>query len=152
MLIEADTCYIQKNPLIGRKVIYVERLRESVWGWNLCDLTVIKLEKVPELLRYKGMASSAYDDQGLEVIPKPVFMKLQAMVRLYEATAQARGEAHPQPETNETMARCLQLLEDVGIIDATTYDAEHLRLYAEQYERWAKEQMERVAGVMDVHK
>lgn len=152
MQLEAGKAYIQKNPLLRRKVLHVERLRESVWGWNLCDLTLVRLEDVPAIERQHGLASSVYDNQGLEEIPLQVFQKLLSIARLYEAMAKASGQAKLQPQANETLARCLQLLADEAIIDETTYDAAHLKQFAEEYELMAKAQMERVTGVIDVHK
>ncbi len=152
MPLEEHKAYVQKNPLMGRRVIRVERLRESVWDWDLCDLTVVKLDDAPIVEQWKGLASSAYDHQDLEEIPEGVFAKIVSIARVYAAYCKAAGQEKVQPQANETLARCLQLLTDNHIIDETTYDEAHLLAYAQQYERQAKEQMERVTDVIDVHK
>lgn len=152
MTLEEHKSYIQKNPLMGRRVIHVERLRPSVWDWDLCDLTVVKLEDTPSTEEWKSLASSVYQHQELQEIPNDIFSKLRTMVRHYEAICKAAGTDKKQPEANETLARCLQLLAENNIIDETTYDQEHLLFYAQQYEAQAKAQMQQVTDVIDVHK
>lgn len=151
-MIEAGKCYIQKNPLLGRKVLRVDRLRESVWDWNLCDLTAVWLTDAPCIECKKNLASSVYDNQGLIEIPELVFTKILSLARLYEAVAKAEGMDVVQPQANEAMARCFELLAQHGIIDDTTYDAEHLQLFALDYERYTRAQMHQVTDVIDVHK
>lgn len=152
MLLEPHKSYIQKNPYLGRKVIHVDRLRESVWDWNLCDLTAIHLEDFPSIERKHGLASTVYDNQGLEEIPDEVFLKLQSLARLYEAMAKAAGQEYLQPQANETLACCLKVLSDASIIDETTYTHAQLLKYASDYEQYATAQMQRVTDVIDVHK
>lgn len=152
MQIEAGKSYIQKNPLLGRKVIYVDRIRESVWGWNLCDLTAVWLDNSPFIEQKRGLASSVYDNQGLQEIPETVFRKILAIAKLYEATAKALRQEIVQPQANESLAKCLFLLEENGIIDETTYDAIHLQQFALEYEQLSKLQMEQVTDIIDVHK
>jgi len=151
-MLEEGKYYIQKNPLLGRKVIYVERLRESVWEWNLCDLTAVWLEDAPFVERKQGLASSVYDNQGMEEIPAEVFNKILSLAKLYRALSGAEGEAIVQPQANETLAKCLELLEEQGIITPETYTTESIRRYAEEYDRSARAQMEQVTSVIDVHK
>jgi len=152
MQIEEGKSYIQKNPLLGRKVIHVERLRESVWGWNLCDLIAVWLEDAPFVERKQGLASSVYDNQGLEEIPYEIFGKILTLAKLYGSIAGAQGETIVQPQANETLAKCLELLEGQGIITPDTYSMESIRRYAEEYDRNTHAQMERVASIIDVHK
>ena len=94
MTLEAGKSYIQKNPLFGRKLIRIDSIRESVWDWDLCDLTIVTIDKEPSIVKLKSAASSIYDHQGLIVIPEQVFFKAQSLVRLYKAQ-----KATDTPET-----------------------------------------------------
>lgn len=149
---EAGKSYIQKNPLFGRKVIRIDKLRESVWDWQLCDATVVTIDKEPEIVRVRGAASSIYDHQGLEEIPDRIFRKIESLVRLLEATARVADDQQACVLRQETLGKIVQLLSDEHIIDDETYDAEHLRAYAVAYDRYSRQQMEVVTDVIDVHK
>ena len=152
MLLEAGKAYIQKNPLFGRKVIRMDRLRPSVWDWELCDATVVTLDKEPSVVRLKGVASSIYDHQGLEEIPDVTFRKIEALVKLLDATRNVVDAERASALRQETLGKILALLEDSAIIDPSTYDAAHMRAYALQYDQYSRQQMERVTDVIDVHK
>ena len=158
MTLEANKSYIQKNPLFGRKLIHINNLRESVWGWDLCDVSIVTIDKDPAVHQLKGVASSIYDHQGLIEIPNQIFNKAQAITKLYEAacnaTLMASADEHPiiSVQSQETLGKILSLLYDANIIDESTYDAEHLQQYAKDYDSYSREQMERVTDVIDVHK
>jgi len=152
MAIEEGKSYIQKNPLFGRKVIRFERIRESVWDWNLCDATVVTIDKEPSIHRLKGAASSIYDHQGLEEITGKIFDKIHAMVKLMLAIQQPVDEPKAIQIRQETLGRIIELLTDNGIIDDETYSAEQLRKFSEEYDRYSRLQMEQVTDVIDVHK
>ncbi len=153
MMLEANKSYIQKNPLFGRKVICFDRIRESIWDWNLCDATVVTIDKEPELVRVKGVASSVYEHQGLEEIPLRVFRKIENLAKLYETMARVTAdEQQTIAMRQETLGRIIELLTLDGIIDSATYDAEHMRAYATGYEQYSRQQMEHVTDVIDVHK
>lgn len=152
MQIEAGKSYIQKNPLLGRKVLHVERLRESVWDWNLCDLTAVWLDDAPFVERKQGLASTVYDNQGLEEIPTIVFEKILNLAKLYQAIAKAEGQEIAQPHANETLARCFELLEQHGIISPANYTPEALQQYAQDYDTFTRSKLQQVADTIDVHK
>ena len=152
MTLEAGRTYIQRNPLFGRKVLRIDRMRPSVWDWSLCDITLVTIDKVPEVVRLKGVASSIYDHQGLTEIDERTFRKVEAIVRLYEATVRVADEQRASALRQETLGKIVGLLTEAGIIDSDTYDAAHLRAYAEAYDSYSREQMERVTDVIDVHK
>lgn len=152
MTLEAAKSYIQKNPLFGRKVIFFDRIRESVWDWELCDATVVTIDKDPSVVRVKGVASSVYEHQGLEEMPVRVFRKIENLAKLYEASARVADEQKCSVFRQETLGKIVELLSDNGIINTMTYDAAHMRAYAEFYERYSRQQMEHVTDVIDVHK
>lgn len=145
MNLEASKSYIQKNPLFGRKLIHINHLRESVWGWDLCDVTIVTIDKEPSVHQLRSVASSIYDHQGLIEIPSQIFHKALALTKLYEATGNPLL-------AQETLGKIISLLFDAAIIDESTYDAEHLQQYANEYDSYSREQMERVTDVIDVHK
>ncbi len=151
-MLEASKSYIQKNPLFGRKVIYFDRIRESIWDWDLCDATVVTIDKDPTIVRVKGVASSVYEHQGLEEIPVKAFRKIENLTKLYESVAIVADEQKSIVLRQETLGKIIELLSDNGIIDSTTYDTEHMNAYAEFYERYSRQQMEHVTDVIDVHK
>ena len=144
--------YIQKNPLFGRKVIRFDRIRQSVWDWDLCDVTVITIDKKPSVVHLKSVASSVYDHQGLEEIPVRVFHKIENLTKLFEATHRVADEQQQTVMRQETLGKIIELLSANGIIDDTTYDSSHMRTYAEQYDLYSRQQMEHVTDVIDVHK
>lgn len=144
--------YIQKNPLFGRKVIRFERIRESIWDWNLCDATIVTIDKEPSIHRLKGAASSIYDHQDLIEIPGKVFDKIYAMVKLMGAIQGAADEQKAVVLRQETLGQIIELLTKEGIIDDDTYSAEQLKRYSEEYDRYSRQQMELVTDVIDVHK
>lgn len=144
--------YIQKNPLFGRKVIRFDRIRQSVWDWDLCDVTVITIDKKPSVVHLKSVASSVYDHQGLEEIPSRVFHKIENLTKLFEATHRVADEQQQTVMRQETLGKIIELLSANGIIDDTTYDSSHMRTYAEQYDLYSRQQMEHVTDVIDVHK
>lgn len=158
MTLEANKSYIQKNPLFGRKLIHISRMRESVWGWDLCDVTIVTIDKEPAVHQLRSVASSIYDHQGLIEMPNPVFLKAQALTKLYEATRNATlmasTEENPaiSAQAQEALGKIISLLYDANIIDENTYDVEHLQQYAKEYDSYSREQMERVTDVIDVHK
>lgn len=152
MTLVSGKAYIQKNPLFGRKVIYFERIRESVWDWQLCDVTVVTIDKDPEVVHARSVASSVYEHQGLEEIPVKVFRKIEGLTKLYEAIAKVADEQKCIVVRQETLGKIIELLTDVGIIETSTYDAAHMRAYAEFYDRYSRKQMEHVTDVIDVHK
>lgn len=152
MTLEASKSYIQKNPLFGRKVIYFDRIRESVWDWDLCDVTVVAIDKDPGVVHAKGVASSVYEHQGLVEIPTKVFRKVENLTKLYEAMARVADVQKSIVMRQETLGKIIELLTDCGIINPSTYDAAHMRAYAEFYERYSRQQMEHVTDVIDVHK
>ena len=158
MTLEANKSYIQKNPLFGRKLIHINKLRESVWGWDLCNVTLVTIDKEPSVHLLRNVASSIYDHQGLSEIPNQIFNKSQAITKLYEATRNATlstsTEENPaiSAQAQETLGKIISLLYDANIIDENTYDAEHLQQYAKEYDCYSREQMERVTDVIDVHK
>ena len=152
MTLEATKSYIQKNPLFGRKVIRFDRIRPSVWDWELCDATVVTIDHDPGIVHVASVASSVYEHQGLEEIPERVFSKIENLTKLYESIAHVADEQQRTVMRQETLGRVIDLLTHDGIIDATTYDAAHMKAYAEFYERNSRQQMEHVTDVMDVHK
>lgn len=152
MTLVSGKAYIQKNPLFGRKVIYFERIRESVWDWQLCDVTVVTIDKDPEVVHARSVASSVYEHQGLEEIPVKVFRKIEGLTKLYEAIARVADEQKCIAARQETLGKIIELLTGDGIIDADSYDAAHMRAYAEFYDRYSRQQMEHVTDVIDVHK
>lgn len=150
--LEAGKAYIQKNPLFGRKVIRFERIRESVWDWELCDATLVTIDKEPSIVHLHSSASSIYDHQGLEEISDRVFRKIENLVKLFEATSRVADEQQTVVLRQETLGKIVELLTECGIIDESTYDKNHLRQYAEAYDNYSREQMEHVTDVIDVHK
>lgn len=150
-MIEAGKSYIQKNPLFGRKVIRFERIRESVWDWSLCDATIVTIDKEPGIVQVKGVASSRFDHQGLIEIPNKVFGKILSLTKLFDATlplSDAQGQVALRQETG----KIIMILTENDIIDENTYDDAHLKLYAEEYDRYSMQQMMQVTDVIDVHK
>lgn len=152
MVLEASKSYIQKNPLFGRKVIFFERIRESVWDWSLCDATVVTIDKDPEVVSVRSVASSVYEHQGLEEIPVKVFRKIEHLTKLYATTSRLADEQKAVVLRQETLGKIIELLTAQGIIDSNTYDAEHLKAYAAFYDQYSRQQMEHVTDVIDVHK
>ena len=154
MILQQGKTYIQRNPLFGRKVLRVEHLSESIWGWNLCDLTIVTIDKDPSIVKIKRAASSIYDHQGLVEIPDLVYKKIQTIVKLYLATESASEEETPEIISfrQETLGQIIKILMDSGIIDEETYSDKNLRIFAEQYDNYSREQMTRVTDVIDVHK
>ncbi len=152
MILEATKSYIQKNPLFGRKVIYFDRIKESVWDWNLCDATVVTIDNDPGIVRVRSVASSVYEHQGLEEIPVMLFRKIENLTKLYETVAKVADEQKCIVTRQETLGKIIELLTDNGIIDASTYDSDHMKNYAEFYEQYSRQQMEHVTDVIDVHK
>lgn len=149
---EAGETYIQKNPLFGRKVLRFERVRPSVWDWDICDVTVVTLDKEPCIVHLKGVASSVYDHQGLSPIPEALFSKILNMVKLLEVTMNVADEQRQIVLRQETLGKIIELLEANGIIDDSTYDNEHLKQFANDYDNYSRQQMARVTDVIDVHK
>lgn len=152
MTLEASKSYIQKNPLFGRKVILFDRIRPSIWDWQLCDVTVVTIDQDPGIAHLRSVASSVYEHQGLEEIPSMVFRKIENLTKLYEAAMRVVDEQQAIVLRQETLGKIIALLTDSRIIDSSTYDAEHLRAYAEFYEQYTRQQMEHVTDVIDVHK
>lgn len=152
MTLQASKSYIQKNPLFGRKVICFDRIRESVWDWDLCDATVVTIDNDPSVVHVKGVASSVYEHQGLEEIPTKIFRKIENLTKLYEAIARVADQQQRIVMRQETLGKIIELLNAHGIISPQTYDATHMRAYAEFYERYSRQQMEHVTDVIDVHK
>lgn len=152
MMLEVNKAYIQKNPLFGRKVICFDRIRESIWDWDLCDATVVTIDKEPGVVRVKGVASSVYEHQGLEEIPVRIFRKIENLTKLYEAITRVSDEQKSIAMRQETLGKIIELLSANGIIDSATYDASHMMAYAEFYEQYSRQQMEHVTDVIDVHK
>lgn len=144
--------YIQKNPLFGRKVLRFDRVRPSVWDWDICDVTIVTIDKEPSIVHVKGAASSIYDHQGLCPIPDSLFSKILNMAKLLEVTMNVADEQRQIVLRQETLGKILELLEAYGIIDDTTYDPEHLRAFANDYDHYSRQQMEHVTDVIDVHK
>ena len=149
---EEGKAYIQKNPLLGRKVISIDRLRDSVWDWQLLDATVVSIDKVPTVHRLQGAPSSLYDHQGLEEIPLRTFNKILAMAKLLTSMQAVVDEQKSVVLRQETMGQIIDLLTTEGIIDDETYSAAQLRRYSEEYDRYTRQQMEQVTDVIDVHK
>lgn len=152
MILEANKSYIQKNPLFGRKVIHFDRIRPSVWDWELCDCSIVTIDKDPETVRLTSVASVVYDHQGLEEIPDKIFRKIETLVKLYEATSRAVDKQKSTVLRQEVLGKIVELLSDNGIIHDDTYNAAQMRVYAEQYDRYSRQQMEHVTDVIDVHK
>lgn len=152
MILEPHKSYIQKNPLFGRKVIHFDRIRPSVWDWELCDCSVVMIDKEPETVRLTSVASVVYDHQGLEEIPDRVFRKIESLVKMYEATSRVVDEQKRSVLRQETLGKIVELLSENGVIQEDTYSAEQMRIYAEQYDRYSRQQMEHVTDVIDVHK
>lgn len=152
MILEANKSYLQKNPLFGRKVIRMDRVRPSVWDWDLCDVTVVTIDLKPELFRLKSVASSVYDHQGLVEIPDRVFRKVENLAKLLEVSLRVADEQCATVVRQETLGKIIELLSDNNLIDETTYDAQHMRAYAEEYDLYSRQQMEHVTDVIDVHK
>lgn len=152
MTLEQGKAYIQKNPLFGRKVVLFERIRESVWDWNLCDVSIVSIDKVPEIYHLQGAASSIFDHQGLEEIPTKVFDKIHAMVKVLHALQSAVDEPQVVALRQETLDRIIELLTHEGIINDDTYSPTRLKAYSDEYDRYSRLQMEQVTDVIDVHK
>lgn len=151
-MIEAGKSYIQKNPLFGRKVIRFERIRESVWDWSLCDATIVTIDKEPGIVQVKGVASSRFDHQGLTEIPNKVFGKILSLTKLFDATLPLSDAQGQVALRQETLGKIIMILTENDIIDENTYDDAHLKLYAEEYDRYSMQQMMQVTDVIDVHK
>lgn len=152
MTLEANRSYIQKNPLFGRKVLRIDRLRPSVWDWELCDVTVVTIDKEPEIVRLTSVASVVYDHQGLEEIPDRVFRKIEGLTKLLEASQRVADPEHAIVLRQETLGRIVELLKAEGILTDDHYTPERLKAYADQYDRYSRQQMEHVTDVIDVHK
>lgn len=152
MTLETAKAYIQKNPLFGRKVIYFDRIRESIWDWQLCDVTIVTIDRDPEVVVAKSVVSSVYEHQGLEEIPVNVFRKIENLAKLYEAIARVADDQKSIVLRQETLGKIIALLSGHGIIGPATYDSAHMRTYAEFYEQYSRQQMEHVTDVIDVHK
>lgn len=152
MILEPQKSYIQKNPLFGRKVIHFDRIRPSVWDWELCDCSVVMIDKDPETVRLTSVASVVYDHQGLEEISDRVFRKIESLVKMYEATSRVVDEQKRSVLRQETLGKIVELLSENGVIQEDSYSAEQMRIYAEQYDRYSRQQMEHVTDVIDVHK
>lgn len=151
-MLKLNSAYIQKNPLFGRKVILVERIRPSVWDWDLCDISVVTIDKEPVIRQIKSVASSIYDHQGLEEIPQKVFHKIETLVKLLNATAGIVDEQQFIVMRQETMGKIIEILLANNIIDDTTYNAAQMKTFAEQYDQYSRQQMQHVTDVIDVHK
>lgn len=149
---ETGETYIQKNPLFGRKVMRFDRVRPSVWDWDICDVTIVTIDKDPSIVHVKGAASSIYDHQGLCPIPDAIFSKILNMAKLLEVTINLADEQRQTVLRQETLGKIIELLEANGIIDDSTYDSEHLRMFAADYDHYSRQQMARVTDVIDVHK
>lgn len=152
MTLEAGKSYIQKNPLFGRKLIRIDSIRESVWDWDLCDLTIVTIDKEPSIVKLKSAASSIYDHQGLIVIPEQVFFKAQSLARLYDAAQKATDIPETIAFGQEILGKIIEVLFDNNIIDESTYEPQQLKKFAEEYDNYSREQMEKVTDVIDVHK
>ena len=152
MILEPNKSYIQKNPLFGRKVIHFDRIRPSVWDWDLCDCSIVTIDKEPETVRLTSVASVVYDHQGLEEIPDRIFRKIESLVKLYEATSRVVDEQKRSVLRQETLGKVVELLSDNEIIEENTYDSAQMKAFAEQYDRYSRQQMEHVTDVIDVHK
>lgn len=157
MTLESGKAYIQKNPLFGRKVLRFDSVRESVWGWDLCDITIVTIDKDPEIVKLKGAASSIYDHQGLEELSVKTFNKILSLTRIYEVTAGSNAEISIDDSKlsvlrQETLGKIISLLFADKIIDEDTYSQDGLRRFAQEYEDYSRQQMERVTDVIDVHK
>lgn len=152
MTLEAGKSYIQKNPLFGRKLIRIDSIRESVWDWDFCDLTIVTIDKEPSIVKLKSAASSIYDHQGLLVIPDQVFFKAQSLARLYEATKKATDTPETIAFGQEILGKIIEILFENKIIDESTYEPQQLKKFAEEYDSYSREQMEKVTDVIDVHK
>lgn len=151
-MLESNKAYIQKNPLFGRKVLLVERIRPSVWDWDLCDISVVTIDKEPVIRHIKSVASSVYDHQGLEEIPQKIFHKIETLVKLLNATVDIVEELQFIVMRQETLGKIIEILLANGIIDDTTYSAAQMKVFAKQYDQYSRQQMEHVTDVIDVHK
>lgn len=149
---KASETYIQKNPLFGRKVLRFDRVRPSVWDWDICDVTIVTIDKEPGIVHVKGVASSVYDHQGLCPIPDALFNKILNMTKLLEVTMNVADEQKQVVLRQETLGKIIELLEYNGIIDDSTYDPDHLKAFANDYDNYSRQQMARVTDVIDVHK
>ena len=152
MNISEGKAYIQKNPLFGRKVILFDRIRPSVWDWQLCDASIVTIDKEPDIYHVKSAASSIYDHQGLIEIPTKVFDKIYAMVKLLGAMQDVVDPQQSVVLRQETLGKIIELLMNDGVIDDDTYSAAQLKVYSEEYDRYSRQQMEHVTDVIDVHK
>lgn len=152
MHLEANKSYIQKNPLFGRKVLRFNRIRPSVWDWDLCDVSIVTIDKEPEIIQMNSVASVVYDNQGLEEIPDIVFRKIETLVKLFEATSRVADEQKSTILRQETLGKIVELLSQNDIINDSTYDATHMMAYAKEYDCYSRQQMEHVTDVIDVHK
>ena len=117
MILEPHKSYIQKNPLFGRKVIHFDRIRPSVWDWELCDCSIVMIDKDPEMVRLTSVASVVYDHQGLVEIPDKVFRKIEGLVKMYEATSRVVDEQKLSVLRQETTGKIVELLSNNGIIE-----------------------------------
>lgn len=144
--------YIQKNPLFGRKVIRIDRIRPSVWDWNLYDVTIVMIDKDPEIIQLKNVASVVYDHQKLERIPDKVFQKIVSLVKLLTVSDRLVDEQKSIVLRQETLGKIAEILTENGIIDENTYSNAQMKIYAQEYDRYSRQQMEHVTDVIDVHK
>lgn len=149
---ETGKSYIQRNPLFGRKVLRIESMRESIWGWSLCDVSIVTIDKEPEIVRLRGVASSVYDHQGLAEIEDKVFSKIMSLARMYEVSASIADDTQRIALRQETLGKIVEVLFKSRVIDEDTYGNEALKRFGEEYERYSRQQMERVTDVIDVHK
>lgn len=152
MILEANHSYIQKNPLFGRKLIRMDRMRPSVWDWELCDVTILTIDREPSLVQMRSVASSVYDHQGLEEIPNRIFRKVESLVKLFRVSASVADEQRASVLRQETLGKIVELLCHEDIITDETYSPSRMQAYAEEYDRYSRQQMEHVTDVIDVHK
>lgn len=154
MILEQGKAYIQRNPLFGRKVLRFDSVRESVWGWDLCDITIVTIDKDPEIVKLNGAASSIYDHQGLIEISVKTYNKILGIVRLLEVAVDALNENDSKFSVMRQVAlgKIIEILYEEGVIDEDTYSVEGIRNFAQQYENYSRDQMARVTDVIDVHK
>lgn len=152
MILQSDKAYIQLNPLFGRKVLLIDRLRPSVWDWDLLDLTVVTIDRDPTIVHPKGIASVVYDHQGLQEIPVRMFRKVEGLVKLYEASARVLDDQACSVLRQETLGKVVALLTDHGILTDATYSPAQMQAFAAQYDQYSRQQMQHVTDVIDVHK
>lgn len=130
----------------------IESMRESIWGWSLCDVSIVTIDKEPEIVRLRGVASSVYDHQGLSEIEDKVFSKIMSLARMYDVSASIADDTQKIALRQETLGKIVEVLFKSRVIDEDTYGNEALKRFGEEYERYSRQQMERVTDVIDVHK